>query len=338
MKILFLCKKRPSSYSGGFYGLSTSAKLVTNAIESDTIKCSIDFPVDGNDVDRCIYSAKPNLVIIEALFITPDKMAELAKLYPKIKFIIRVHSVYVFLSGEGCAFDWIYEYRKIPNVEVSFNHLEFSKDMEKLNCPNQYLPNIYFQDYKIERKYNKYSNDIINIGNFGHLRVLKNNIHQAIAAIRFADSIGKKLRFHINAHTDDGTVNNVLKNLKALFENSKHELIEHDWMNHTNFCKLVSTMDMGMCISLSESFCITAADMVYLNIPIVTSKEVKFISKLFQTGNDTNQILRTMYLAYYGDRFNLQSLNRKLLDKHNNEALEIWKNYVSKSQPLLSST
>lgn len=334
MKILFLCKKRPSCYSGGFYGLSTSASLVIKSLNSSELECEIDFPIDANDIDRCIYKSKPNIVIIEALYVIPSKLKELTELYPNIKFVVRAHSIFVFLSGEGCAFSWLFDYIKNPKVQVSFNHLTFSKDMNELGCKNVYLPNIYVQDEQIDRRYNKFHDSIINIGNFGHLRILKNNLHQAMAAIKFADSISKKLRFHINAHIDDGSTNNVLKNLIALFDNSKHELVQHDWMPHKEFCRLVATMDVGMCVSLSESFCITAADFVNLNVPIIASKEIKFISRLFQCDNNTESMIRAIYVAYYGDKVNLQYLNKRLLDKHNQNAILEWRNFVS-NQPQL---
>ena len=60
----------------------------------------------------------------------------------------------------------------------------------------------------------------IDIGAYGAIRPLKNQLLQALAAIKFAESIGKTLRFHINITRIENNGDPVLKNLRNLFSNS----------------------------------------------------------------------------------------------------------------------
>lgn len=321
--------KDRGAYRAGRFGLYNSANLIVNAIQSPDVYCKLVSVIDGNYIDKEVYGYKPDIVIIEAIFVTPDKLEQLRKLHPTVKWVVRIHSKASFLANEGVAFSWINNYVRIPNVTVSTNNLEFNNDLQSIGYPVLYLPNIYTPSYTFDRTNNsKFKDSEINIGCFGALRPMKNHVHQAIAAIMFADKLGRKLKFHINENSDGG-VDNVLKNLRSIFKDSKHELVEHGWMPHKDFCKLASTMDIGMQVSFTESFNIVTSDFIYSGVPVVVCKEIKFVSSLFKCDNDTNQIVRTLYLAFYGDKVNAQRLNRYMLDKHNKEALNIWKNYVS---------
>jgi len=323
-----VCKDR-GAYKHGKFGLWNSASLVVNAIQSEDVNCKLVAVIDANYIDKEVYIYKPNIVIIEAIFVTPQKIRELVKLHPNVKWVIRLHSKISFLANEGNAFNWINEYSQIKNVTVSTNNLEINNDLKQIGYEPLYLPNIYTPSYELKRVINRFKDSEINIGCFGALRPMKNTLAQAVAAIRFADKIGKHLKFHINENSDGG-IDNILKNLRAIFSYSNHKLVEHSWMPHKDFCKLVSTMDIGMQVSFTESFNIVTADFVYAGIPVVVCKEIKFVNSLFKCDNNTEQMIRTLYLAYYGDRFNLQYINKHLLDKSNREALREWTTYVSK--------
>lgn len=72
----------------------------------------------------------------------------------------------------------------------------------------------------------------IDIGCFGAVRPLKNQLMQAIAAISFARSRGLHLRFHMNGTRIEGG-GPVLKNITAMFARSPDaELVLHPWFDH----------------------------------------------------------------------------------------------------------
>ena len=49
------------------------------------------------------------------------------------------------------------------------------------------------------------------------------------------------------------------KNLESLFARGKHALITHRWSPHDEFIEVVRQMDLGLQVSLSESYNIVAA-------------------------------------------------------------------------------
>lgn len=332
MKVLFICKDR-GAYKHGKYGLWNSANLVIKEIGSN-FDCKLITTIDGNTIDRDVYINKPDIVILEAIWVTPEKVKELHDIYPNIIWIIRIHSKATFLANEGVAFNWIYKYKKIDNVFVSTNNEEFNNDLNSINNTNKkfiYLPNIYTIEYNFNKVYNKYETNILNIGCFGALRPMKNHINQAIACIIFADKIGKKLNFHINVNSENNG-ENVIKNLRALFDNSNHSLVEHEWMPHDEFCNLVKQMDIGIQVSLSESFNIVSADFIFATIPIVASKEIKFVNSLCKCNNETNEIVRTLFFAYYGGYIGLNTINKVLLNSHNKKSKNIWNEFLNEKK------
>jgi hypothetical protein len=237
---------------------------------------------------------------------------------------------------------------QIPNVRVSANNKEFNDDLVALGYPAVYLPNVYQKKVTSDPTPHKIGSDCsylpniypkkatsqnatarlfpihINIGCFGAIRLLKNHVGQAVAAMRFANQIGRELHFHIN-NDCAGPVDNVLKNLRALFAGTEHVLVEHSWLPHDKFCELVAMMDLGLQVSLSESFNIVTADFVHAGVPVVASKEVKHVHWLFKCHNVTDDIVRGLHLAWL---FGGIGLNRRLLAKSNTAAIKVWSEFL----------
>lgn len=329
-RLLFLCRNSNSynsAYSYGITGLFNSASFVADALTTHETK--VVKVVDGNAIDKEVYEYKPDIVVLEAVWVTPDKLRELVNIprYRSIKWLIRIHSKPTFLASEGVAIQWLTEYAKIPNVIISGNHVEFNNMMLSIGVSSTLLPNIYSVQMSAGPVFQQ--KDHIDVGCFGAIRPMKNHILQAAAAMHFADSINGHLKFHVNATRTEQGGENVLKNLRAMFNNTSHELIEHPWRTHTDFLTLVSQMDVGLQVSLSESFNIVSADFVSQNIPIVTSKEVEFIASMYHA--DTSSILsiaRTLGYAYTTRVFYLHKVNQWLLNFHNHKALSDWDRFL----------
>lgn len=305
--ILFILKKNAGygCYHGAT-GLHNSAKFVVDMLLDAGVAARLAEAIDNNCIDRLVTEYKPDTVIIEALWVVPEKFDILKQLHPSVRWIVRLHSDIPFLAGEGIAIEWISGYRA-RGMEVAFNSPRAAEDFGAL-----YLPNFY----PLGKPLKKASWAALNIGCFGAIRPMKNQLIQAIAAIRFADQKGKKLRFWINgARCEDGG-NNVLKNIRALFAGTEHELIEIPWLTHDGFLYILSLMDIAMCVSLSETFCITAADAVSVGTPLVCSGEVPWATSLsIAPTTDVDGIVRKMnkmsspvkYLANIFNRINLLS-------------------------------
>jgi len=345
MKTILILLKKSSEYGGydnygngkSKAGLYNSARLISETLDNlPGVKTKLELCIDGNDIDNKLFKYKPDICIIEAIWVTPTKMIELQHLHPNVKFIIRIHSKIPFLAMEGVAIKWILEYIEIPNIRVAFNNKKTSHDLNSIGINNIYLPNIY---EKIDHKYgffnelfdkmftNSEKKSEYNIGCFGAIRPLKNQLNQAIAAIKFGDKNNAIINFYINSGRLEQSGENVLKNIRALFENSKHNLIETDWLERDDFLYLLSDMDISMQVSLTETFNIVAADSVMVEIPIVISKEIDWLNNGIADPNDVDSMVEQLNKVWkYKDLYVRQNLIS--LKKYNKKSLIEWKNFL----------
>ena len=349
-KILFILKRKNNydeikdSHVGMSTGLYNSASFMNDMLNDVGIESNISVVIDNNCIDREVTKYKPTHVIIEALWVTPSKFHVLCKLHPKVKWIIRLHSEIPFLANEGMALDWLGDYIFYENVYIGTNAPRATKELRdfikyKVGWDNReiknkviYLPNFYPQEYK-SKEYNK-NKDTIDIGCFGAIRPMKNHLMQAIAAVKFADSIGKKLRFHINSGRVEQKGDAVYNNLKSFFahlSDSGHQLINHSWAPREEFLKICGKMDIGMQVSFSETFNIVAADLVSQGVPVISSNELPWINPIFTCKpTETEQIYRTLLLTHFFPKINLNT-NQYLLRRYTNKTRKIWVKYFTKN-------
>ena len=341
-KILFILKKRevynssvPSEISLST-GLYNSSSYVNDMLIEKGVSSNISVVFDGNSIEHEIVEYRPDVIIIEALIIVPEKIKQLQKLYPNIQWVIRLHSEVPFLAGEGIAIKWLGEYVKIPNVYIGVNSIRmqtgcetFIDDVDRI----VYLPN-YYPDHGFETKKFDISKDSIDIACFGAVRPLKNHLMQAIASLEFANSIQKKLHFHINGTRVEQKGENSLKNLIELFKHldgSGNKLICHEWCPREEFLELCSTIDIGMQMSLSETYNIVSADLVSMGVPIVVTKgEIPWTSNIF-TASATNHrsIVNSLCLTYLFPKINVY-LNKRGLKKYSRDSRYVWLDFLRK--------
>jgi hypothetical protein len=342
-KVLFILKYR--QYYGGQYstlkesGLLNSAQFVCDMLVKENFPAILEQVIDNNEIDKVVTKHKPNIVIIEALWVVPEKFEVLQKLHPNVKWIIRLHSEIPFLANEGIAFSWIPKYLQYKNVFLSANSYKTHKDLIKYTISLDpsftkkmvFLPNYYPVNNKTTPAELFWDEgEVIDVGCFGAIRPLKNQLIQAIAAVQFAEEKGLICRFHINSTRIEGKGDNVLKNIRSFFDsfNGKHLLIEHPWMTRKKFLEVVKQMDIGLQMSFSETFNIVSADFVAEDIPIVTSDEVDWMPSFFTANTtDTRSIINAMNRVLFYDRhFIWLDWQRLALRRYVNKSKHIWKN------------
>lgn len=239
--------------------------------------------IDGNCIDRLVTENRPQKVILEAIWVTPHKIAELKRLHPNIQWTVRVHSELPFLANEGMAVKWIAAYLKM-GVEVAFNSPRTVDDFKVL-AETSYLPNYYFLRHPRHMKPER--DAVIDVGCFGAIRPLKNQLIQAFAAIRYAQKKGKKLFFHMNGTRIEQSGTNNLISIKAILEATGNELVLHPWLPHDEFLELVASMDICLQVSLSETFNIVSADAVSMGVPLVGSDQIPWLPERSQAKADS---------------------------------------------------
>lgn len=332
-KVLFILKKRNIYSDDGNYstvdsGLYNSAKFVNEMLATNCVKSTLVQVVDNNEIDKYCSIHKPDIVIIEAIWVVPSKFEILQKLHPKIKWIIRLHSELPFLANEGIAITWLKEYVKYKNVYIGSNSIYLIDALSPyLDINIIYLPNYY--KVTSESLTTKISNDI-NIGIFGAIRPMKNTLTQAVAAINYADSINKKLILHVNSGRVEQKGENVLKNLKALFIDSKHELVEHGWLKRDDFMDLIGEMDICLQVSLTETYNIVAADVINKGVPVVTSNEIPFVN-YFSTVKSNKDVTNMMMAIHLNLKFKfLTKVNKLLLMINSRRAKMVWLRFLNR--------
>lgn len=293
--------------------------------------------IDNNFIDREVHNYKPTHVFIEALWVVPQKFDVLIPLHPDVEWFVRLHSNTPFISSEGIAMEWILKYNelsiKYPTFHVAANCKKMKHELKSIGIDSVYAPNVYDPDDS-DNVYLNYTPDnkdpgVVDVGCFGAIRPLKNQLIQAFSAIQFAESQEKTLRFHINHTRIEGHGENVYRNLRSLFQNNTHELIEHGWVPHAEFIKIIRSMDLGMQVSFSETFNIVAADFAYAMIPCVGSDEMEWMNPLYRANpTDVENINLHMWIASIGRKVNLQTLNDVGLKKYNIKSRLVWKHFL----------
>jgi hypothetical protein len=333
-KVLFILKKRNIYSDDGNYstvdsGLYNSAKFVNEMLQTNGVNSTLVQVVDNNEIDKYCSIHKPDVVIIEAIWVVPSKFEILQKLHPRIQWVIRLHSELPFLANEGIAITWLKEYVKYKNVYIGSNSLYLIDALSPyLNTNILYLPNYY--KVTMDKPNLKISDDI-NIGIFGAIRPMKNTLTQAVAAINYADSVNKKLIIHVNSGRVEQKGENVLKNLRALFIDSKHELIEHGWLKRDSFINLVGQMDICLQVSLTETYNIVAADVINKGVPVVTSSEISF-ANYFSTVRSNKNVGSMMLAIHLNLTFKfLTKVNKFLLMINSRRAKMVWLKFLNNS-------
>jgi hypothetical protein len=328
-RVQFITCSRVKDTYGITSGLFNSATFVTNFLITKGYEARLDPVVDANGIDRVVTKYDPDVVIIEALWVPPAKFQELLSLprHRDRKWIVRIHSKAPFLANEGLATRWIHQYTQVTagTIHIAPNTMELTSQLSTAFPDGSFifLPNIYFpkrHDFTMQPK----DPHVLNVGCFGAIRPMKNTYQQALAAIAFANQECKILRFHINGTRVEQKGESVLSNLRALFENSPHELVEHRWYHHDEFLDVASSMDVGMQVSFSESFNIVTADMVTAGVPVVASDDIEWMPRLLRVSPTKHKgmIFRLRLATAFPGLFKL--LQKVRLGAYNVKAKIIW--------------
>ena len=348
----------PSSYTKHLAsGLTISVDFVIQMLEEMGVQCKAVQVPDNNDIDREVHRYKPTHVIIEALWVVPEKFEVLHQLHPHVKWIVRIHSEIPFLSNEGIAIDWITRAAGYMDVVIAANSHNAKEDIhhilksvypgwtahemkKKVICLPNYYSLVAMEDLVAAmnlapeptciRDLEFWNDDgvVLNAACFGSIRPLKNNLIQAVAAIRYAESEGATLHFHINGERVEGG-SNVVRNLRALFLETKHVLVEHPWMDHNLFLRLLSWMDVSLCVSFSETFCIVAGDSVAAGVPTVVSTQVAWASCFAMADPTKSHSIESAIRRALGPSLSSvgKFLNRRSLRLYCRQARESWARY-----------
>jgi len=329
-------KKKTDKSISNHNGLSNAAKATIESLLESIINIEQSLVYDNNDIWMECEKHKPNYVVVDGLWVVPEKFEELSELYPNIKWIIRIHSEISFIAQEGIFTDWIYKYLKIKNVYVVFNSLKIYKIMKNIarpyNSKIEYLPNLYTlskNNLAIKKNKNK---DTLKIGIFGAARILKNQLGQAVAALDFAEQLNKPLELYININTKDPNGLPIYLNIIHLLKNhfsGRHNINLVEWTSHENFMEIMKDIDIVMQVSFTETFNLVCCDSLNMNTPIVGVSEIPWIHSISKADPIGHQsMVRALRRAYRAPTLNVM-LNSFNLRRYNKKSIKIWEKLFS---------
>lgn len=160
-KILFILKKNEIYGSSLIYtrrssGLFNSTRFIIEAMRAKGIDAHIIEVSDNNDIDRAVTKYRPDFVVIEALWVVPEKFPVLMDLHPGVDWFIHLHSDMPFLAIEGIAMDWIIRCATM-GVGIIANSVESFEALKPI-VPDEmlfYLPNVYLSHPQSPVSHNK---------------------------------------------------------------------------------------------------------------------------------------------------------------------------------------
>ena len=332
---LLFCLKYRQGYWGGSdlsSGLLNSVRFVVDMLVSLGVRAKFLQFKSNTEIDAAIKAFDPTQVIIEGFWVVPPKVAELQALYPQVTFSLRDHSETPFVANEGISMEWTRAYLQM-GVEIMCNSPRAVTDMKVIADATgtgldrlvTYAPN-YYPIGPLPCVWHCHphpADDTVRIGAFGAIRPLKNHLTQAVAAIQFADYLGKKLEFHINGARIEGGADPIAKNLRALFNGlPRCKLVTHDWVPHAEFLPVIAGMDFVMQCTFSETFNIVSADAVSQGVPVIGSSEIVWLGSYGIADPNSSQSMLQ----------NLKNANRQR--KHhpqNNRILWQWRDLAAYS-------
>lgn len=319
-------------------GMYNSVSFISDMLNKEGIKSEVVIVIDNNSIDREVTRFKATDVFVEGMWVVSEKFDILTKLHPNVNWVVRCHSEIPFLAGEGNAIERAFGYVKRGVALSSNSHrigntlnsvigdvLFYTEESKKKMLP--VLPNYYPVDPVADRFYNNFS-ETLNIGCFGAVRPLKNQLIQAMAAIQLAKDLKKNLDFHINIGRVESNATSQLKNIRSLFNNAgdRFNLVEHGWVEHGDFCKLLGNMDLSMQVSFSETFNIVTADAVVMNTPVVVSPEISWVyPDCWANPTNINDIVDVSKKVLKNNK--LKKLNIERLKEHSESTKKTWMEY-----------
>jgi hypothetical protein len=322
------------------HGLNNSCRFVVDMLNEAGVEARLVQVADDNDIWKEIVAYEPTLVVLEAYWARPKKITDLNARFPDLPIVVRGHSSTPFLAEDTVGFPYALGYlaaggsvgqndmRHVEEMRFLARSLFGLSDAEaRKRVP--YLPNYYPLD-RPPPAAKPNDGTFVDVGCFGAIRSLKNHVGQAIAALMFAERIGRRLRFHINGDRLERGGHAVSQALDALFaerpNGSDAELVRHAWIpTHEAFLALVAQMDLVSQVSFAETFNIVGADAASQGVPLVTSAEIPWGSIFYRANpTDVRDIANKMHAAWESRGLRLHNPNRLGLKDFSARAQQAW--------------
>ncbi len=228
--------------------------------------------------------------VIEAPWVSIERTLALCSANPSTLFFVRCHSQLAFLQVEPGAVNLM---REVVLYGESMHNLALAMNSEPLrdffagvyHAGVAYLPNLY----QVERPTTKpraTPYETLDCASWGAIRLQKNHIAGAGAALVLARKLGLNLNFHLMIDGGGSGAAEVVQAIGNLFTGlAWAKLVTHTWTSWPLFRRLVAEMDLAFHLSATETFSLSTADSVAEGVPVVVSPMIAWLPQSWQVAN-----------------------------------------------------
>jgi hypothetical protein len=317
-------------------GLNVAGYATAKVLNANGITTTV-FPV-RNNVDLVDAIEEYNTenknplthVVISAPWLSVYDLEQILIHFKSIQFAILSHSNVGFLQADFDGVNLLLAYQKLSlkysNLEVGGNSKKFTDWMtSSTKVKTILLPNLY--PLPAVPVYKTFSPGTINIGAFGAVRPYKNFMTAAGAAVDIHQKTGYPVIFHMSSGGEPGDT----LAIEQLFQNTPGvTLIKHPWSYWDKFIQLISTMDVLLQPSFTESFNMITADGISVGVPSVVGTAIYWAPNAWKADSDDALSVSTVAInLLYSDK--LRREGYPALQKHNHSSLKYWFNFVGKT-------
>lgn len=316
-------------------GLGICAINSSKTLNQHKIHCH-SWPVVNAEsiITRLRAAPDTSHVVIQAPWVATEKLFQMGQLFPDVQFLVNCHSNVGFLQAEPEAMKKMLELvdleQSSPNLHCGGNSEEFCNWVRMAyQAPCTCLPNLYHLNAHAEAHRPLWNGGLLRIGIFGAPRPQKNVLTGVAGAIEIAQSLKAQTEIWVNAGRDESHGKTILKACRmAIDRNPFCTYKEFPWAPWPEFRRHVSSMNLLIQASYTESFNQVTADGIATGVPSVVSPAIRWAPKHWMcdvdSANSVAHVGRALITSPYTQRDGLKALR-----EHNYFGLVEWKRYLS---------
>lgn len=291
VRLILAYKNFAASTAISHIGLGVSALNTAKTLRREGIATEV-WAIDAAPHLEARLKATPGVthLVMSAPWITALQWQELCIRFPHIRFCVSSHSNVGFLQADPIAVQFMAEHgpaleQGFLNFSLAANSIELCRFLKAgYNASCALLPNLYFLTGNERNHRPVFSGGTLRVGSFGAIRVQKNTMSAAAAAIELASRLRVNLEFYVSQGRREGGNINSIRDLIRACKFAK--FVEVPWEMWPNFRRTVAHMHLMMQPSYTETFNVVTADGVAEGVASVVSTAIEWAPEDWKADSD----------------------------------------------------
>ncbi len=262
-------------------GVMVSVRHLSNVLKSAGIPCETDYYENDMELRRKASLCHSPCLNIQGLSFSNETLYDVLNMHKNV--VVSIHSTMCNLQVEEDALPRLLELGGKERGNLTFTCPSESETVglnSFMQVRYRHLPNTFA--YKTDPEEirsgiinKKISDRPVRISLICAYRPLKNMITQVAAVIMLAEE--RPVELHM---FDTGQKSVVYHNIMSMLENSKVRLFMHEQAGNAECFKKEGSFDLGLQVSLSETFSYVAFEHMIQGVPVIGSSSVPFASEV----------------------------------------------------------